>query len=115
MGTQDEDHANKHDEHKQQVYDDEDPRQAHNYVSSKNTFDTSGPRGFYDQAILNEAIPKDTSDVLYEDKDLDSEEMRALIRQDMEDRPEQMRILRRDYAPVQFDNDDCYSPINLMW
>ena len=65
--------------------------------------------------MLDEAIPEGGQQVLYEGKELDSEEMRALIRKDMEDRPEQMKILRRDFAPGQHDYNDDYNTINLVW
>jgi hypothetical protein len=67
--------------------DDDDPRQAESYISKKPVFNTTGPRGHYDQSILDEAIPDGRNvDVLYEGKELNSDEMRGELWKDFEDR-----------------------------
>jgi hypothetical protein len=95
--------------------DDEDERQAKNYISGYPSLNPNGKRGDYDQNILNEAIPRGGQEVLFEGKDLSSEEMRNEIWKEMESRPEQMNILRRDYAPTQHDYNDSYNQVNALW
>jgi hypothetical protein len=56
-------------------------------------------------------MPADAHEILYEDADLNSDEMKNELWKDFEDREEQMKILRRDYAPNQHDYNDSYNPI----
>lgn len=84
-------------------------------ISGKPNLDPTSKRGKYDQILLNEHIPEGEQEVLFEGKELDSEEMRQEIWKDFENRQEQMKILRRDFAPTQLDLEDSYNPINQVW
>ena len=65
--------------------------------------------------MLDEQAPYVRGEVLYEDKDITSEEFREKLWAEWDDRQNQMEILRRDYAPVQHDYSDDYNQVNLMW
>ena len=52
---------------------------------------------------------------MYENLDLDSDEMVAELWAGFEDTAEQMRVLRRDFAPGQHDYNDDYNQFNMRW
>lgn len=78
-------------------------------------FNTEGPRGYYDQKILDEAIPEPVHETLLEDLDLDSEEARAMIWKDFENGPKYMADIRENWAPVSGCMKDAYNPIHIKW
>lgn len=77
------------------------------------TFDTTHPiKGKYDQTILNEAIPPVKSTELYGGKELTSDELRDELWASWDDQQNQMKVLRRDFAPGQNDYNDDYNQYN---
>ena len=97
-------------------YDDEDERQAENYISGRPHLDASHKReGKYDQTILNEHEPNVRGEVLYEDQDITSDDFRKELWKEFDDRQNQMDLLRKDFAPGQHYYYDDYNQINQMF
>ena len=70
----------------------------------------------YDQSVLDEQTRgTDNREIMYENMELDSDEMIGELWAGFEDTAEQMRVLRRDFAPGQHDYNDDYNQFNMRF
>jgi hypothetical protein len=98
------------------VYDDDDPRQAENFVSHYPKFNTAGKRGFYDQRILDEQKPEGgQTEIFTRDYDLNSDEIKKELWAAFEKAPEELAEISRDYVPGLNNIEDAYNPIIIKF
>jgi len=85
-------------------------------ISANPHFDASHPmKGKYDQVILNEADPNIKRPINYENLDNGSEKLRKELWNHFEGAQNEMKLLRRDFAPGIHDYDDDYNQYHITW